>query len=624
MKTSIATVSISGEFSNKLKAIAAAGFDGIEIFEQDFIAHDGSPSEVGKQVRDLGLEIMLFQPFRDFEGLPEPDRSRVFERARRKFKVMQELGTDLMLICSSVHPNSLGGIDRAALDLSELGNVAREHGVRIGYEALAWGKHVNDHRDAWEIVRRANHKNVGLILDSFHTLGRNLTTDSIRSIPGDKIFFVQLADAPLIDMDLLYWSRHFRNMPGEGDLDVVDFMRAISATGYDGPLSLEIFNDQFRGGSSNAIAVDGHRSLYALMDKVNKLEPAPQFDIPDMPERQNVDGVEFVEFAANKGEATRLGVLLTTLGFVKTGEHINKNVVLWQQGEIKIVINCEREGFAHNAHNTHGLTVCDIGLRVGDATAIVERARDLNIEIFQQPIGEGELVLPAIHSVANGIIHFIDEKHGTSKVWEVEFGANAQNIQGAKLKKIDHIAQSMEYDEMLTCSLFYTSLFEMEKKPVVDVIDPAGIVRSQIVETPDGKLRITMNGAETERTFAGSFVAKRFGSAIQHIALATDDIFETSSNLAELSFDAISLPENYYSDVQARFGLSDHECQRLRENNILYDEDEGGSFYQLYSKPFIDGFFFEIVQRTDDYHGYGAPNAPYRTAALKRMAHKAD
>ena len=254
MKTSIATVSISGTLREKLEAIAAAGFDGIEIFEQDFIAFDGSPADAGRMVRDHGLDITLFQPFRDFEGLPDPLRARVFDRAERKFDLMQELGTDLVLVCSSVHPEALGGIDRMADDFRELGERAAKRGLRVGFEALAWGKHVSDHRDAWEVVRRADHPNVGLILDSFHTLARKIDPDTIRRIPGDRIFFVQLADAPAIEMDLLYWSRHFRNMPGEGDLDVVGFMRGVMATGYAGPVSLEIFNDQFRGGQARQVA----------------------------------------------------------------------------------------------------------------------------------------------------------------------------------------------------------------------------------------------------------------------------------------------------------------------------------------------------------------------------------
>ncbi len=126
MKTSIATVSIAGDLAEKLAAISAAGFDGVEIFENDFLAFDGSPRDVGRMAQDAGLAITLFQPFRDFEGLPEPQRSRAFDRAERKFDVMQELGTDLMLVCSSVSPVSLGGIDRAAADFHELGERAAQ------------------------------------------------------------------------------------------------------------------------------------------------------------------------------------------------------------------------------------------------------------------------------------------------------------------------------------------------------------------------------------------------------------------------------------------------------------------------------------------------------------------
>ena len=377
MKTSIATVSISGNLREKLEAISAAGFSGIEIFEQDFIADAAGPREVGQMVRDHGLEITLFQPFRDFEGLPQPLRAKAFDRAERKFDLMQDLGTDLVLICSSVHPRALGGTDRAAADLHELGERAAKRGLRVGYEALAWGRYVNDHRDAWEIVRRADHPNVGVILDSFHTLGRGIDADTIRRIPGDKIFFVQLADAPAIEMDLLYWSRHFRNMPGEGDLDVTGFMRAVMATGYDGPISLEIFNDQFRGGSTQSLARDGYRSLVALMDDVRRAEPDLGVDLPAMPPRATAHGVSFVEFATRGDEARTLEALLGTLGFSRAGSHRNKAVTLWQQGEIRIVLNEETHGHASHAWNARGTTVCDIGLHVDNAADLIDRARKM-------------------------------------------------------------------------------------------------------------------------------------------------------------------------------------------------------------------------------------------------------
>ena len=619
MKTGIATVSISGTLEEKIEAIAAAGFDGIEIFEQDFIADVRSPRDVGRRIRDAGLEVMLFQPFRDFETLPAALRAKAFDRAERKFDVMQELGCGLMLVCSSSHPEALGGIDRSAADFAELGERAAARGLRVGYEALAWGRHVDDHRDAWEIVRRAAHPAVGLILDSFHTLGRGIDPDSIRSIPGDRIFFVQLADAPKIDMDLLYWSRHFRNMPGEGDLAVADFMRAVQATGYDGPVSLEIFNDQFRGGSPRTIARDGHRSLVALMDEVRRSDPDLPAGVPAMPAPIPVRDTAFVEFAARGDDLAALETLLGTLGFRRTGRHISKAVTLWQQGDARIVLNAETEGHAATAWTARGTTVCAIGLTVGSSADVVARATRLGATPFSQPLGPGELPIPAIRGLGGSVMHFIDADGDLSDVWDVEFEPETAEPRDAGLTRIDHIAQTMTYDEMLSWSLFYTSLFDMAKAPMIDVIDPDGVVRSRAIETPDGRFRITLNGAETHRTLAGAFLAEGFGATVQHIAFGTRDIFSTAEALDRLGFQALQISPNYFNDLAARFDLDPAMLDRMRAANILYDADAGGAFLQLYSRPFAGQMFFEIVERRGGYAGYGAPNAPFRIAAQKRL-----
>ncbi len=620
MKTSIATVSLSGELPEKLDAIARAGFNGVEIFENDFLAFDGSARDVGKMVRDHGLEITHFQPFRDFEGMPEPQRSRAFDRAERKFDVMQDLGTDLVLVCSNVSPIALGGVDGAAADFHELGERAAKRGLRVGYEALAWGRHINDHRDAWEIVRRADHPSIGLILDSFHTLARKIDVNSIRSIPKEKIFIIQLADAPLIDMDLLYWSRHYRNMPGEGDLPVLDFMRSVAATGYDGYLSLEIFNDQFRGGSPKSIATDGHRSLIYLGDQVKQSEPDVAMTVPAMPGPIEVNGVEFVEFAANEDEARELASLLNTLGFRKTGTHKTKQVSRYSQGGINLVINTEREGFAHSSYAVHGTSAYALGLNVADARATVERARALGAEPFEQSVGPSEVTMPAIRGVGGGGLYFVDGKSELRNIWEIEFDPveDDATTRDAGLLQFDHVAQTMNFDEMLTWLLFYTSILKARKTPMVDIIDPSGIVRSQVVENEAGSLRITMNGAENRRTLAGHFLAEKFGSSVQHLAFRTDDIFETAKVLKANGFVPLQISPNYYDDVEARFGLDPDLADRLKEANILYDRDENGEYFQLYSPNYGEGFFFEIVQRRG-YKGYGAPNAIFRIAAQKRF-----
>src|SRR6516165_12377726 len=242
MQTAIATVCLSGTLNEKLEAIAAAQFKGVEIFENDLLSWSGTPADVRKLVRDLGLKTITFQPFRDLEGMPGIARERAFARAERKLDLMGELDCDLLLVCSNVSPESVGGIDRAAADLHELGERAARRGMRVGFEALSWGRHINDYRDAWEAVRRADHPALGIVLDTFHILARRTDLAAIESIPRERIFLVQLADAPKLDMDYLSWSRHFRCMPGQGDLPLLAFMEALRTTGFDGLLSLEVFN----------------------------------------------------------------------------------------------------------------------------------------------------------------------------------------------------------------------------------------------------------------------------------------------------------------------------------------------------------------------------------------------
>ena len=137
MKTSIATVSINGSLKEKINAIANAGVDGVEIFENDFLTNNLSPKEVKNIVKDNGLAITLFQPFRDFEGMPDKHRIRAFDRAKRKFDIMGELEAELILICSNTSNISLGGVDRAAADFFELGEIAKDRSIKVGYEALA-------------------------------------------------------------------------------------------------------------------------------------------------------------------------------------------------------------------------------------------------------------------------------------------------------------------------------------------------------------------------------------------------------------------------------------------------------------------------------------------------------
>jgi 4-hydroxyphenylpyruvate dioxygenase len=619
MKTSIATVCLSGGLHEKLEAIAQAGFRGVEIFESDLLSYSGTPSDVAKEIADLGLKVSTFQPFRDFEGTPEPQRTRTFDRAERKFDVMQEIGCDFLLVCSNVSPDSLGGIDRAAADFRALGERAAKRGLRVGFEALAWGRHINDFRDAWEVVRRADHPAVGLVIDSFHTFARKLDLKPLQSIPGDRIFLVHLADAPWLDMDALSWSRHFRCFPGQGDMPLRDFMEAVLTTGYDGEFSLEIFNDQFRAGSPREVAVDGQRSLVYLMDQLRGAPAASKIKIPAMPPRSQCLGAAFVEFAVDDRGAAELAQFFKGLGFRHAGRHKTKQVDRWMQGSINLVINSEKEGFAHSHYIMHGPSVCAIGLKVPSAAAALERAEKLCDTPFHQKVRPGELDIPAVRGMGGSLLYFLDETSTLGQVWDIEFDAIAPDAPEAGLTAVDHVSQSMHYEEMLSWLLFYTSLLDVTKTPQVDITDPGGIVRSQVVQTADGALRIAMNGSQSARTQSSRFLNEYFGSGVQHLAFSTYDIVATVKQLKANGVEVLPIPENYYDDLEARVDLPAERLAVFKANNILYDRDADGEYLQVYTKSFKDLFFIEMVQRTG-YKGFGAINAPIRLNAQSRLA----
>jgi 4-hydroxyphenylpyruvate dioxygenase len=233
-------------------------------------------------------------------------------------------------------------------------------------------------------------------------------------------------------------------------------------------------------------------------------------------------------------------------------------------------------------------------------------------------VASGELEIPAIRGVGGGVIYFVDGRSQLGRLWDIDFIAEPAAAPGFGLTNVDHIAQTMNYEEMLTWLLFYRSIFSVKKSPMVDVLDPAGLIRSQVVENDAGTLRLTLNGAENSRTVAGQFITDTFGSSVQHLAFATGDIFTASAAMRDAGFTSLPISDNYYDDLVARFGLDEALVGRLRSAHILYDRDGAGEFFQFYSRGLDDGFFFEIVERRGGYGGYGAANAPFRIAAQRR------
>jgi 4-hydroxyphenylpyruvate dioxygenase len=613
--TSIATVCLSGLLPDKLEAAASAGFDGVEIFENDLLTFDGTSEDVRRICADLGLAITLFQPFRDFEAMPAPQRARNLDRAERKFDTMQALGTELLLVCSNTQPAALPEPERAAADLREMAERAAKRSLRLCYEALAWGRHVNRWRQAADIVAQADHPSLGLCLDSFHTLCLDDDLTALHEVvPAERLFFVQLADAPRLAMDVLSWSRHHRLFPGQGELPVADFLRSLLRAGYDGPLSLEIFNDEFRTAPSRRIARDGLRSLTWLAEQVGAAT------LPALPE---LSGIEFMEFAVDHAARAELGDMLARLGFGLAGHHRTKDVALWRNGGVNLVLNAEPDSAASERFEQRGASVCAMALRLDDPERLAARAQALSYPVWRERVGEGERHIPAVRAPDGTLVYLVaDAASGARPIWEDDFSMQPEASlapEAGGLLGIDHVAQAVAPGMLDGFVLFYRTLFGLAPEALWELADPYGLVRSRAFVGGEGSVRLPLNVSQSGSTLTGRFVSALAGAGVHHIAFATADAAAAMTAAAARGAPMLDIPENYYEDLAARFGLEDEELTELARLHLLHDGDaEGGRFRHAFTDAFHDRFFFEVTERRGGYRQYGAANAAVRMAAQGR------
>ena len=580
-KRAIATVTLSGTLPDKLEAAARAGFDGVEIFDADLLTFDGTPADIRRIAADLGLEIPLWQPFRDFEAVPADRLARNLDRAERKFDVMAALGAPLMLVCSSVTPDSLPDDARAAADLAALAERAAARGLAVGFEALAWGRHINRWRHAWRIVQQAAHPVLGLILDSFHVLAAGDDLAGLAEVPAAKLAFVQLADAPALSMDVLSWSRHFRLFPGQGALPVAKFLADVLDAGYAGPLSLEIFNDDMRAAPARLTARDGLRSLILLEAEARPTVPAAALPPPA----------------------------------AYAGQHRSKAVELYRQGRANLILNAEPDSAAAEHFHLHGPSVCAMAFRVDDAARAEARAAALLAPPWHERTGAGERQLPAVRAPDGTLIFLVGAGASGRSLYEDDFVLDPTLAAPPPLlERIDHVAQALPAGRMDSFVLFYKAVFGLLPQALVEMADPYGLIRSRALVDAAGTIRLPLNISESRETATGRFVSAYAGAGVHHIAFGCADIEAAVSGLRARGARMLPVPPAYYDDLAGRLELTPAALTRLQRLGLLYDRDEGGTYHQVYTAAFQDRFFCEVVQR-DGYSGFGAANAGARLAA---------
>ena len=603
-RRAIATVCLSGTLEDKLAAAAGAGFDGIELFEPDLIASRWSPAEIARRCADLALSIDLYQPFRDLDST-DPDRfRRNLRRAERKFEVMAQLGVDTVLVCSSVAPDAVADRDRLAEQLAQAGSLAAEHGVRIAYEALAWGRHVSTWDASWDAVRRADSPAVGLCLDSFHVLSRGGDPAGFSAVPGDRIFFLQLADAPQLQMDVLQWSRHHRLFPGQGAFDLPRFLDCALAAGYAGPLSLEVFNDVFRQSDPARTAVDAMRSLIWL-EECHARTTGDDSRLP--PTAPALTGHAFTELAVDGVSGPRVADTLRALGFAHTGQHRSKPVQLWEQGRARVLLNAA----VVDPGGPDVAAVAALGLESEDPSSSARRAEAFKAPVLPRTRGAAEAELSAIAAPDGTQVFFT--RTGPDG-WPADFLDTGEVAgPGAGLVAVDHVGLTQPFDSFDEAALFYHAVLGLELEAVTEVAAPYGLVRTRAVTSADRRVRLALSVAALRRGGWTPGVPEP-----QYVAFATDDLVATAQRLRAAGAPLLPLPANYADDLEARFDLPPDLAGAVRRHGLMYEEDAAGAYLHLATEVLGGRVFFEVVQRIGGYDGYGTADAPVRMAAHRR------
>ncbi|EWT02705.1 sugar phosphate isomerase [Intrasporangium oryzae NRRL B-24470] len=617
MRKGIATVSISGTLAAKLEAIAAAHFDSVELFDADVVASPCRPEDIARRCAELGLAIDLFQPLRDVVGLtPEvfPDRLRF---ARAKFELMERLGATRALLCSAVHPASVDDSQLTAEQLGIVGDVAAEHGFTLAYEALAWGTHVNRFHQTRAIVDLVDLPNVGVAVDTFHMLARGDGAEALAGLDGDRIAFVQIADAHRLSMDVLEWSRHHRCFPGQGALDVESVVGAAVEAGYRGPLSLEVFSDIVREANPRDTARDAMRSLLHLEEQLRRRweQPSdgrtlaegvdrpgrPRVELFDPPPAPQLPGVGHVEIAVTPGDPSMLQ-LFSRLGFTAVSpqgpdtDGIGRAArTVLRNGEATVVLDARSDLELRRSAAGQRPHVAAVAVDGDTDSALCARAHAFNLPVSETREPEGR----------------VDATRSPAGV-EVRLGSPCPRMDvpaPGRWGPLDHLGIAVDTDRSDAEVSFHRTLIGLRPGPVSEFIDPAGRLRSRVLEPEAGALRVVLNIAvhgAGHPTWIG----------VNQLAYACTDLLRQAESLAASGAPVLPVPDSYYDDLAARLDPPPELLARLRRLNVLYDRDErGGELLHLYT-PLVGGrFYIELLERRGGYSGFGAANTPVRLAS---------
>jgi 4-hydroxyphenylpyruvate dioxygenase len=363
------------------------------------------------------------------------------------------------------------------------------------------------------------------------------------------------------------------------------------------------------------------------------------------------DGFEFIEYAAPDPAA--LGRLFEQMGFTAVARHRSKNVLLYRQGAVNFIVNAEPASFAQSFARVHGPSICAIAFRVRDAahayrTCVANGA--WGVEAHPGPM---ELAIPAIKGIGDSLVYLVDRYPGAPgalganvSIYDIDFvplpGVD-QHPRGAGLTAVDHLTHNVHRGRMDEWAGFYERLFNFREVRYFDIEGKLTGLRSKAMTSPCGKIRIPINESSDDKSQIQEYLIDYRGEGIQHVALATDDIYATVESMRATGVAFQDTLDTYYEQLETRLPGHSEDTERLRRNRILLDgrtaeqalemmrEAAGGApglaggastpgavappagraademLLQIFTKNVIGPIFFEIIQRKGN-EGFGEGN----------------
>ena len=511
---------------------------------------------------------------------------------------MNRLGIDTVLVCSNVATATVDSDEVSAAQLRRLGDLAATYDVRVAFEALAWGSFIDDYRRAWRIVELADHPAVGTCLDSFHILSRGHDPAEIEKIPGDRIFFVQLADAPALSMDVLSWSRHHRLFPGEGDFDLTDFVGHVLPPG-----------------------MPGHCRWRSSTTPSGRPTPGPPRCTPCAPwsrwtgraargaGRTASHPDVAARLAASTSSRSRRRTPTRSRSCSTARAHLRgpaphqAGAALGRRRGAGRPQRAARPGTEpHGPPSACSSTSGHEQRPAREALAVSQCAPQA---------GAGDQRLP-VFTAPHGLEVFLARHTATEPTWVGEF----QHGQPVSLRPptapsftgVDHVNLVHTWDEQDESVLFYTSVLGLGPRPPTEVASPQGLVRSRVMRTP----------RRTDPPAAQRAPAAVDTAYPEHVAFSCSDIFAVAAGARDRGHAVPAGPRQLLRRPGRALRPRPPTVDRLRERQLLYDRDKHRVFLHFYTRR-IGRVFFEMVQRSGGYDGYGAANAPVRLAAQARL-----